>query len=216
MKRLIAALVLGVLATAVPAQASYHYSTTIRFSGRFESTEYDSSAVINHVVSVGHWSVHDPTTVVTVQRGAYALFPSGHTRARLSLSQAGGETCAVWQPFTDLFSAQPVRSWFTLKRGKTSATLGFGWAGETVQRRYAAVTGGDCVADRTTALRAEAGCWSMAAGFGVKIKLSNHKLLKGRSIVRHVTVSKQRSDLLDGTGLVETFTGTYTVSLSRI
>jgi hypothetical protein len=215
MKRLFAALLLGVLATAAPAQASYHYSTTIRFSGKYESTEYDSGTVINHVVSSGHWSVHDPTTVVTVQRGAYALFPSGHTRARISFSQSGGETCAVWQPFTDLFAAQPIRAWFTLKRGRTTGTIGFGWAGETVHRQYAAVTGGDCVADRTTALRAEAGCAAMASGFGIKIKLSNKKLLKGRSIVRRIKISKQRSDLLDGTGLVETFTGTYTVSLSR-
>jgi hypothetical protein len=215
MKRLLAT-ALGLLALAAPAQASYHYSTTIRFSGRYESTEYDSGAVINHVVSTGHWSVHDPTTVVTVQRGAYALFPSGYTRARLSLSQAGGETCAVWQPFTDLFESQPIHAWFTLRRGRTSAALGFGWAGENVQRHYTAVTGGDCVADRTTALRTEAGCSSMASAFGVKIKLLNKKLLKGRGIVKHVRVSKRTSDVLDGTGVVQTFTGTYTVSLSRV
>ena len=221
MKAAIACL-LAVLACAVPAQAAYHYSTTIRFSGTFVSEEYDAGTVITRVTSHATWSVHDPSTVVTVQRGAYALFPSGKTRARLSVTQSGYQTVctATQQTFSDALTRQPKLSWFTLKRTSLGARLGFGWSGELVNRSRSAASEAGCTepggVEAGGGNADEAGNTGMFSRFGVRILLSNSRLLAGRSIVKRLSVSRTHSDMLDGTGLVETLTGTYTVLLSRV
>ncbi len=213
---------LGVVAVVAPAQAAYHYSTTIRFSGSFVSEEYDSGTVITRVSSRASWSLHDPTTVVTVQRGAYALFPSGHTKARLSVAQSGFQTVctATQQAFTDSLARQPRLAWFALRRSRSGGVVTFGWSGEQVNRHRDAATEGSCSDAGGTEAGGgnvdEAGSAGMAGRFGLKILLSNRKLLQGRSIVRRVSVAKTHTDMFAGTGLVETFTGHYTVLLSRV
>jgi hypothetical protein len=221
MKALFAALIV-VLGVSVPAQASYHYATTIRFSGSYLSQEYDTGVVITRVSSHTHWNVHDPSTVVTVQRGVYALFPSGHTTARLTVSQSGFQTVctATPQPFGDTLVRQPNHAWFTLKPTSRGGRIGFGWGGEQVDRHNAAVTETDCTQPGGTEVAGgntdEAGATGMLTRFGVKLLLNRKKLLHGRSIVKRVKVSKTHTDLVDGTGVVETFTGTYTIVLSRV
>jgi len=56
----------------------------------------------------------------------------------------------------------------------------------------------------------------MASRFGVSLKVPLSSLMRGRSIVRRLTVHKVQSDLLDGTGTKSRLDGTYRIILSRI
>jgi hypothetical protein len=204
------------------AQASYKYTTTIRFSGTYTSDEYDTGTVVSHVQSKTSFTVHDPKLVITVKNGAIALFPSGHTKTRFSTTQSGYRIMcdSAKQTFTDRVSHRPGRSWVVLKRRGSRASLGFGWGGESVDRHYIGVTQGDCSEpaeiDAAAGNDDEAGAAAMASRFGVTLKVPLASLMRGRSIVRRLTVHKAQSDLLDGSGTKSRLDGTYRIILSRI
>jgi hypothetical protein len=204
------------------AQASYKYTTTIRFSGTYTSDEYDSGTVVSHVQSKTSFMVHDKKLVITVKAGAIALYPSGHTTTRLATTQSGYRIMcdSARQTFTDRISHRPGRGWVLLKRRGSRASLGFGWSGESVDRHYIGVTQGDCTEPAEIEAAGgnddEAGAPDMASRFGVSLKVPLSSLMRGRSIVRRLTVHKVQSDLLDGTGTKSRLDGTYRIILSRI
>jgi hypothetical protein len=208
------------LAAAVPADAAYHYRGTISWSGRYVSEELDGGVVTERVTSIARWRVRDPNLVVTVQRGAIALFPSGYTRARLRISQSGFTlVCeSVRQPFRDRVRHQPTLAWLSL--GRSGNALGFGWSGEAVDRRTQTASQGDC----TEAGMTEAGGGNgdvaatagMAGRFGVRLKISRAALYGGHGIVRRIRVRKRAVDVLDGSGSRATLTGTFLLVLVRV
>ena len=210
------------LVVPAAAQASYKYTTTIRFSGTYTSDEYDAGTVVSHVQSKTTFTVRDQRLVITVKRGAIALYPSGHTSARLSTTQSGFRIMCdnARQTFTDHIGHRPGRGWVTLKRRGSRASLGFGWSGESVNRHYIGVTEGDCSEPAETEAAGgnddEAGAAAMATRFGVSLKVPLSSLMRGRSVVRRLVVHKVQSDLLDGTGTKSRLDGTYRIILSRI
>jgi hypothetical protein len=209
------------LVVPAAAQASYKYTTTIRFSGTYTSDEYDAGVVVSHVQSKTTFTVRDPKLVITVKAGAIALYPSGHTTARLSTTQSGFRVMcdAARQTFTDRVSHRPTHGWVTLKRRGSRASLGFGWFGDSVDRHYVGVTEGDCSEPTETEDAGgnddEAGAAGMAARFGVSLKVPLSSLMRGRSVARRLVVHKGQSDVLDGTGTKSRLDGTYRIILSR-
>jgi len=210
------------LVVPAAAQASYKYTTTIRFSGTYSSDEYDGGVVVSHVQSKTTFTVRDRRLVITVKRGAIALYPSGHTSARLSTTQSGFRIMcdAAKQTFTDHIAHRPGRGWVTLKRRGSRASLGFGWSGESVDRHYIGVTEGDCSEPAETEQAGgnddEAGAAAMASRFHVSLKVPLSSLMRGRSVSRKITVHKVESDLLDGVGTKSRLDGSYRIILSRI
>ena len=177
---------------------------------------------MSHVQSKTTFTVRDQRLVITVKRGAIALYPSGHTSARLSTTQSGFRIMCdnARQTFTDHLGHRPGRGWVTLKRRGSRASLGFGWSGESVNRHYIGVTEGDCSEPAETEAAGgnddEAGAAAMATRFGVSLKVPLSSLMRGRSVVRRLVVHKVQSDLLDGTGTKSRLDGTYRIILSRI
>jgi hypothetical protein len=210
------------LVVPAAAQASYKYTTTIRFSGTYSSDEYDAGVVVSHVQSKTTFTVRDRRLVITVKRGAIALYPSGHTSARLSTTQSGFRIMcdAAKQTFTDHIAHRPGRGWVTLKRRGSRASLGFGWSGESVDRHYIGVTEGDCSEPAETEQAGgnddEAGAAAMASRFHVSLKVPLSSLMRGRSVSRKITVHRVESDLLDGVGTKSRLDGSYRIILSRI
>jgi len=210
------------LVVPAAAQASYKYTTTIRFSGTYSSDEYDGGVVVSHVQSKTTFTVRDRRLVITVKRGAIALYPSGHTSARLSTTQSGFRIMcdAAKQTFTDHIAHRPGRGWVTLKRRGSRASLGFGWSGESVDRHYIGVTEGDCSEPAETEQAGgnddEAGAAAMASRFHVSLKVPLSSLMRGRSVSRKITVHRVESDLLDGVGTKSRLDGSYRIILSRI
>jgi hypothetical protein len=210
------------LVVPAAAQASYKYTTTIRFSGTYSSDEYDAGVVVSHVQSKTTFTVRDRRLVITVKRGAIALYPSGHTSARLSTTQSGFRIMcdAAKQTFTDHIAHRPGRGWVTLKRRGARASLGFGWSGESVDRHYIGVTEGDCSEPAETEQAGgnddEAGAAAMASRFHVSLKVPLSSLMRGRSVSRKITVHRVESDLLDGVGTKSRLDGSYRIILSRI
>jgi hypothetical protein len=210
------------LVVPAAAQASYKYTTTIRFSGTYSSDEYDGGVVVSHVQSKTTFTVRDRRLVITVKRGAIALFPSGHTSARLSTTQSGFRIMCdtAKQTFTDHIAHRPGRGWVTLKRRGSRASLGFGWSGESVDRHYIGVTEGDCSEpaemEQAGGNDDEAGAAAMASRFHVSLKVPLSSLMRGRSVSRKITVHRVESDLLDGVGTKSRLDGSYRIILSRI
>jgi hypothetical protein len=215
------ALALPLVLPAV-AEASYKYTTTIRFSGTYTSDEYDAGIVVSHVQSKTTFTVRDARLVITVKNGAIALYPSGHTTARLATTQSGFRVMcdSATQTFTDRISHRPGRGWVTLKRRGSRASLGFGWSGESVDRHYIGVTEGDCSEPAETEQAGgnddEAGAAAMASRFHVSLKVPLSSLMRGRSVSRKITVHRVESDLLDGVGTKSRLDGSYRIILSRI
>src|SRR4051795_9432704 len=207
------ALALPLVLPAV-AEASYKYTTTIRFSGTYTSDEYDAGVVVSHVQSKTTFMVRDARLVITVKNGAIALFPSGHTTARLATTQSGFRVMCdtAQQTFTDRIAHRPGRGWVTLKRRGSRASLGFGWSGESVDRHYLGVTQGDCSEpaeiEQAGGNEDEAGAAGMATRFGVSLRVPLSSLMRGRSVARRLVVHKLQSDVLDGTGTRSRLDGT--------
>lgn len=210
------------LAGPAAAQASYKYTTAIRFSGTYTSDEYDAGTVVSHVRSKTTFTVRDQRLVITVKRGAIALYPSGHTSARLSTSQSGFRIMcdSASQAFTDHIAHRPGRGWVTLKRRGARASLGFGWSGESIDRHYLGVTQGDCSEpaeiEQAGGNEDEAGAADMATRFGISLRVPLSSLMRGRSVARRLVVHKLQSDVLDGTGTRSRLDGSYRIILSRV
>jgi hypothetical protein len=204
------------------AEASFKYRTEIRFSGTYTQDDIDGGTVIGHVQSATTFTVRDARLVVTTKAGAIALYPSGHTTARLATKQSGFRIAcdASRQAFTDRIAHRPGRGWVTLKRKGSRATLGFGWSGESVDRTYARVVEGDCEepagVDEGAGNDDEAGAAGMAERFGIRLRVPLSSLMKGRSISRKITVHKVDSDVADGFGVRARLDGSYRVVLSRV
>lgn len=204
------------------AEASYKYSATIRFVGTYSSDEYDGGVVVDHTQASTKFTLRDPRLVVTAKGGAIAMLSSGRTAARLTTVQSGFRIAcdAARQTFTDHVAKRPGRGWVTLKRRGSRASLGFGWSGEEIDRRYTGVVEGDCTEPAETDQGAgnddEAGASAMAARFGVALRVPLSSLMRGRSISRKMTVHKVQSDLLDGTGVKSRLDGSYRIVLARI
>ena len=204
------------------AEASYKYTTTIRFAGTYTSDELDADVVVGHVESATRFTVRDARLVITVKNGAIALFPSGHTTARLTTAQSGFRIAcdAARQTFTDRIAKRPGRGWVTLNRRGARASLGFGWAGESVDRRYAGVVEGDCTEPAETEAAGgngdEAGVAAMLQRFGVSLRVPLSSLMRGRTISRKIVVHKVESDVLDGTGARSRLDGSYRIVLARV
>ena len=210
------------LVLPVAAEASYKYSVTIRFAGTYTSDEYDAGVVIGHVRSTTKFTVRDRRLVVTVKNGAIALFPSGNTSARLSTVQSGYQVACdtARQTFADRLAGRPTRGWVTLRRRGSRATLGYGWMGGSVDRRFAGVVQGDCTepaaVDAGGGTDDVAGSPAMLARFGVTIRVPLSALMRGKSISRKVTVHKAETDVLEGAGTRSRLDGTYRIVLSRV
>ncbi len=204
------------------AEASYKYKATIRFAGTYTSDEIDEGVVIGHVRSATTFTVQDRRLVVTARNGAIALFPSGNTTARLSTSQSGYEAACdtVRQTFTDRLAKRPGRAWVTLRRRGSRATLGFGWMGGSVDRRYAGAAEGECsepaVVDAGGGTDDIAGSAAMLARFGVTLRVPLSALMHGRSISRKVTVHRVENEVVEGAGTRSRLDGSYRIVLSRI
>ena len=210
------------LATAASASAGApHYTATLRFNGTFVAEELDQGRVIARVRSKATWTIRDPGLVVTSQRGALALFPSGYTEARLTLTQRGFRAlCDTGrQSFSDRLTRRPTLAWFSMHRRRGMVDLGFGWNGESVDRRYRAARDSYCAEPASTDDAGgnddEAGAAAMAGRFGVRLSIPASRLIAGRSFVRRRRVRRTLDDLVDGTGVRETLTGTYRLILSR-
>ncbi len=204
------------------AEASYKYSATIRFAGTYSSDEIDAGVVIGRVRSATKFTVRDRRLVVTVKNGAIALFPSGKTTARLSTTQSGYQIACdtAQQAFTDRLARQPGRAWVTLKRRGTRATLGFGWMGGSVDRRFTGVVEGECSepagVDAGGGTDDLAGVAAMLNRFGVTLRVPLSALMHGRSVSRKVTVHKAETDVQEGAGTRSRLDGSYRIILSRI
>jgi hypothetical protein len=204
------------------AEASYKYTATIRFAGTYTSDEIDEGVVIGHVKSTTKFTVQDRRLVVTVKNGAIALFPSGNTTARLSTTQSGFQIACdtARKTFTDRLAKRPGRAWLTLRRKGTRASVGFGWMGGTVDRRYTGATEGDCTepaeVDAGGGTDDVAGAAAMLTRFGVTLRVPLAALMHGRSISRKVTVHKVQSDVIEGAGARSRLDGSYRIVLSRI
>lgn len=204
------------------AQASYKYSVTIRFAGTYTSDEYDAGVVIGHVRSATKFTVRDRRLVVTVRNGAIALFPSGNTSARLATVQSGYQVACdtARQTFTDRVARHPDRGWVTLRRRGSRATLGYGWMGGSVDRRYAGVVQGECSEPADVAAGGGtddvAGSPAMLTRFGGTLRVPLSALLRGKSISRKVTVHKAETDVVEGAGTRSRFDGSYRLVLSRV
>jgi hypothetical protein len=115
---------------------------------------------------------------------------------------------------------RPGRGWVTLNRRGARASLGFGWGGESIDRRYAGVVEGDCTEPAETEAAGGngdvAGSAAMLQRFGVSLRVPLSSLMRGRSISRKVTVHKVESDLLDGTGARSRLDGSYRIVLARV
>jgi hypothetical protein len=204
------------------AEASYKYTATIRFVGTYSSNEYDAGVVVGHTQSSTKFTLRDPRLVVTAKAGAIAMISSGYTRARLSTVQSGFRIACdtAQQAFTDRVAKRPGRGWVTLKRRGSRASLGFGWGGESIDRRYVSAVEGDCTepaeTERAGGNADEAGASAMAQRFGVALRVPLSSLMGGRSVSRKLTVHKVQSDMLDGTGVRSRLDGTYRIVLARI
>jgi hypothetical protein len=203
------------------AEASYKYAATIRFSGTYTADEIDGGVVLGHVQSATRFTVRDRRLVVTVENGAIALYPSGNTTARVATTQAGFQLACdtVHQTFTDRVARNPDRAWVTLRRRGSRAAIGFGWMGGSVNRRYAAVTEGECSepaeVDEGGGTDDLAGGAAMLARFGVTLRVPLSALMHGRSISRKVTVHKALTDVDEGAGTRSRLDGSYRIVLSR-
>ncbi len=204
------------------AEASYKYTTSIRFSGTYTSDELDAGLLVGHTQSATTFTVRDSKLVVTVKAGAIALYPSGRTTARLTTRQSGWRIAcdAAHQAFTDRVAKRPAKGWVTLKRRGSRTSLGFGWFGGSVDRHYAGVVEGECEEPEDTDAGAGdddvAGSAGMLPRFGVTLAVPLSSLMKGRSVSRTVTVHKVVSDVTDGTGVRSRLDGSYRVVLSRV
>lgn len=204
------------------AQASYKYSATIRFAGTYTSDEIDAGVVIGHVRSATKFTVQDRRLVVTAKNSAIALFPSGNTSARLQTTQSGFQVACdtARQTFTDRLGKRPGRAWVTLRRKGSRASVGFGWMGGSVDRRYSGATEGDCTepagVDAGGGTDDVAGATAMLTRFGVTLRVPLAALMHGRSISRKVTVHRASSDVIEGTGSRSRLDGSYRIVLSRI
>lgn len=204
------------------AEASYKYTTTVRFTGTYTQDEYDGGVVVSHTQSKTTFSVRDSRLVITVKNGAIALYPSGRTTARLSTTQSGFRLACdtAKQTFTDRVAKRPSKGWISLKRKGSRATIGFGWIGASVDRRYAAATEGDCTgpaeSERAGGNDDVAGSTGMAARFGVTLKVPVGSLMAGRSLNRKFTVHRVENDVVEGTGVKARLDGSYRLVLSRI
>jgi hypothetical protein len=204
------------------AQASYKYAATIRFAGTYTSDEYDQGVAIAHVKSRTTFTVRDRRIVVTVKNGSIALFPSGHTGARLTTSQAGYQPACdtARQTYTDRLAHRPTRAWITLSRRGARATLGFGWMGASVDRHFARAVEGDCEEpDDISAGGGDddvAGSAAMLTRFGIALKVPLSSLMGGRSISRKIVVHKVESDVHGGTGARSRLDGSYRITLARV
>ncbi len=216
----IAAAALLAVAPAV-AQASYKYTATIRFAGTFSQDEVSAGVVIGHVQSRSRFSVRDSRLVITVKDGAVALFPSGHTAASLAVTQSGFRPAceALRQRFTDRLTKRPTRAWITLRRKGARATLGFGWFGESVDRRFATATELYCVEPAATERGGgngdEAGAAAMLTRFGISLRVPLSSLMSGRSVTRRFTVHRVENEVIGGDGVRARLDGVYTVVLAR-
>jgi hypothetical protein len=176
---------------------------------------------VSSVDSRTRWRISDPDIVVTVQRGSFALFPSGHTSISLSASQHGFVLAcdSAQQTFTDRIAVRPHLAWMTLKRSGSRAVAGFGWSGERIDRRYDAAAQDYCSEDAFTEQGGgnhdEAGSASLASLFKVRLRFAASKLLAGRSIVLTVKVDRTRSDIFAGSGASSRLKGTYRLVLAR-
>ena len=204
------------------AEASYKYTATIRFAGTYTSDEIDEGVVIGHVKSATKFTVQDRRLTVTVKNGAIALFPSGNTTARLATTQSGFQIACdtARQTFTDRLAKRPGRAWLTLRRKGTRASVGFGWMGGSVDRRYTGATEGDCTepasVDAGGGTDDVAGATAMLTRFGVTLRVPLSALMRGRSISRKITVHKVSSDVVEGAGIRSRLDGSYRIVLSRI
>lgn len=204
------------------AEASYKYTATIRFAGTYASDEIDGGVVIGHVRAATKFTVQDRRLVVTVQKGSIALFPSGHTTARLSTAQNGFQIACdtTRRTFTDRLARRPGRAWLTLRRKGSRAAVGFGWMGGRVDRRLASATEGECTepaeVDAGGGTDDLAGSAAMLTRFGVTLRVPLSALMRGRSISRKITVHKASSDVVEGAGTRSRLDGSYRIVLARI
>jgi hypothetical protein len=211
----------SLLAAPTAAQASYKYTATIRFAGTYSQDEFAGGVVIGHVKSKSRFSVRDARLVITVKNGAIALFPSGHTDANLAVTQSGYRPAceALRQPFTDRLAKRPTRAWITLRRKGSRATIGFGWFGESVDRRFARAVELYCVepagTERGGGNADEAGSAGMVTRFGVDLRVPLSSLMRGRSVTRRVAVHRTENDVVGGDGVRARLDGTYTIVLAR-
>jgi hypothetical protein len=218
---IVGALLTVLLAVPAAADAAYHYRATVSFAGTYTAQELDAGVAVTSVEAKARWRIADPDLVVTVQRGAFALFPSGNTTSRLSIAQHGFRAACdtAQQTFHDRLARRPTLSWLTLARAGGRGRVGFGWSGGRVDRRYDAAAEEYCAEPAATEPDGGtgdiAGAASLAQRFGVHLSFPVATLLAGRSIVLHVRVARTRRDVLDGGGIVEKLTGSYRVLLVR-